>query len=148
MEPVPRVLGAAMATVTACGGDDPAARDGESSGASIFAEHCASCHGADGSGGQGPALGDGVVAEAFTEDEMRAVVSHGRNGMPPFADTLTDDELDAVVTYVRSELRTSEDEAAGTVTGDGPRGRLTGVPPEHDAERRRDDWSLANGDLA
>ena len=47
-------------------------------GAAIFAASCAGCHGADATGGVGPALrGSGLSA-----GEVEAVVSSGRGAMP------------------------------------------------------------------
>ncbi len=47
-------------------------------GASVFAANCAGCHGADATGGVGPALaGSGLEA-----DEVAAVVAAGRGVMP------------------------------------------------------------------
>jgi outer membrane protein assembly factor BamB len=122
--------------------------DGEASaptaeGQQIYASMCATCHRADGSGGQGPALGDGVVAAKLTEAETLAVVSNGRNAMPAFEDRLTADELDAVVAYVRDELATAADGDDEEVTTE--RGSLEGLPPElADADG---DWPVANGTL-
>ena len=49
---------------------------GTDDGAAIYADSCAQCHGADGSGGIGPPLGGGAVVEAFpdTEAEIAVVV--------------------------------------------------------------------------
>jgi outer membrane protein assembly factor BamB/mono/diheme cytochrome c family protein len=135
-------LGLAAATA-ACSDDDSSTSPASTTGAEVFASNCATCHGADGSGGQGPALGDGVVAAKLTEAETLAVVTNGRNAMPAFEDQLSADELDAVVAYVRDELRTddrTDDEQATT-----ERGTLSGLPPElEDAEG---DWPVANGTL-
>src|SRR5689334_19143389 len=52
-------------------------------GAAIFATRCASCHGADGSGGFGPALAGGVVVRDFPNPaDQEAVVTNGRGAMP------------------------------------------------------------------
>ena len=49
-----------------------------SRGATIFASSCAGCHGADGTGGVGPALrGSGLTAA-----EIEAIVATGRGAMP------------------------------------------------------------------
>jgi cytochrome c6 len=74
-------------------------------GAAIFATRCASCHGADGGGSFGPALGGGVVVGQFPDaaDEV-AVVTGGRGSMPSFASSLTEEQIAAVVEYTRSGL--------------------------------------------
>jgi len=75
------------------------------SGAAIFATRCASCHGADGGGGFGPALGGGVVVDRFPDPKDQiAVVTNGRGSMPSFADSLTPEQIAAVVEYTRNDL--------------------------------------------
>ena len=73
-------------------------------GAVVYDRRCASCHGAEGQGGQGPRLA-GTVATLYPDpaDEV-AVVADGRLAMPSFADTLTGEEIAAVVAYTRSGL--------------------------------------------
>ncbi len=82
----------------------PAAGTAET-GAAIFATRCASCHGADGGGSFGPALGAGVAVGRFPDaaDEA-AVVANGRGSMPSFADSLTEEQIAAVVEYTRTDL--------------------------------------------
>ena len=82
----------------------PAAGTAET-GAAIFATRCASCHGADGGGSFGPALGAGVAVGRFPDaaDEV-AVVANGRGSMPSFADSLTEEQIAAVVEYTRADL--------------------------------------------
>jgi glucose dehydrogenase/cytochrome c5 len=137
---------AVAAALAACGDDGGAAPAGSAAGGdATYEARCATCHGSDGSGGHAPALGDGVAAEAYTVDEMVAIVAEGRDGMPAFADDLTDDQIAAVVAYVRDELRSAE---RGEVdVGGGPRGSLEGVPPELDPASAGDDWAAPNGDL-
>lgn len=63
-------------------------------GASIYATTCAGCHGADASGGVGPALrGSGL-----TVGEVVAVVSAGRGTMP--AGLVSGQDLADVAAYV------------------------------------------------
>ena len=76
-----------------------------SSGAAIFATRCASCHGADGGGGFGPALRGGIVVQDFpNERDQEAVVANGRGAMPSFASSLTPAQIHAVVEYTRTGL--------------------------------------------
>jgi mono/diheme cytochrome c family protein len=71
----------------------------------VYEDQCARCHDADGSGGAGPALNDGAVAEEFPEPAgQRAVIAEGVGGMPAFGDRLSDAEIDAVVRYTREVL--------------------------------------------
>jgi mono/diheme cytochrome c family protein len=76
-----------------------------SPGQAVYEANCATCHGADGSGGVGPQLSDGKAAEAFPDaaDEV-AVVTNGRGGMPSFEGDLSAQEIDEVVEYTRTGL--------------------------------------------
>ncbi len=98
-------LAAALAVpLAACGGDSEPGGEA-STGESVYSDNCARCHGPDGEGGTGPALGDGAVAENLPdiEDQLR-VIREGRNGMPAWDEELTPEEIDAVATYEREEL--------------------------------------------
>ncbi len=68
----------------------------------LFQLHCAVCHGGDGSGGVGPSLVG--VDERLTVEEMRAVVTDGRGGMPAFRYTLDEDEFAEILDHVRGGL--------------------------------------------
>lgn len=83
------------------GADPPAAATGES----VYTDNCASCHGADGSGGVGPALGGGAVVAAIPDAaDQVVVITDGRNGMPSFDGRLTPEEIQAVTDYTRNDL--------------------------------------------
>lgn len=91
--------------------DDRADTDGEApadetvavDGAAVYGQRCASCHGADATGGgTGPALAGRVVDKFPDIDDQIAVVSDGRRGMPGFGDRLTPEEIEAVVEFTRS----------------------------------------------
>jgi mono/diheme cytochrome c family protein len=91
-------------------------------GATIFAANCATCHGATGGGGVGPALAGGAVLKTFPNraDHLRWVWGGssgwpsgtygaqnkpvGAGGMPNFNETLTPEELLSVVRYEREGL--------------------------------------------
>jgi mono/diheme cytochrome c family protein len=74
-------------------------------GATLYSTRCASCHGEDGGGSFGPALGAGVAVGRFPDAaDQIAVVSDGRGSMPAFADTLTPEQVAAVVEYTRTGL--------------------------------------------
>jgi mono/diheme cytochrome c family protein len=75
----------------------------ESSGAALFSENCARCHGADGGGGLGPQLSGGKVVEAFPDvEDQITFVTRGRDGMPGFGDTLSPEQIRQVVEYTRT----------------------------------------------
>ncbi len=66
-----------------------------------FAARCASCHGADGAGGEfGPSILDIRRAGPAASRSIRNIITEGipESGMPPFS--LPQDELDPLVTYV------------------------------------------------
>jgi len=96
-------------------------------GGQVYAENCASCHGADGGGGVGPAFNNGAVIETFAsfEDQVAWIV-HGTQGyidagretygdtnlalggtganMPNFGDPLDASEVMWATFYTRIEL--------------------------------------------
>jgi cytochrome c551 len=85
----------------ASGGDD----GGGGSGAEVFSQSCASCHGQDGEGGIGPQLGDGAVAEAYPDiEDQIAVITNGRGNMPSFEGQLEPEQIEAVAPFEREEL--------------------------------------------
>lgn len=74
-------------------------------GRALYAKHCASCHGRDGSGGQGPRLNDGVLFEAYPSiASQQAVIADGRGAMPSFAKRLTKVQIRLVSRYTREVL--------------------------------------------
>lgn len=109
-------LGFALtAAVASCGGGDATDADlarlelaFESAdvtlGSEVFGDSCSVCHGSDGSGGVGAALGG--VDERLSVRNHLSVVWTGRGSMPPFGGILTDAEIAAVVAYQRSTFGT------------------------------------------
>lgn len=92
-----RVLALAfLLTAVACGG--PAT---DASGEEIYLQVCARCHGADLSGGVGPALGADSAAAGRTEEFLSKTVSEGRGRMPSFSQTLTAGQIQRVTEYLR-----------------------------------------------
>jgi mono/diheme cytochrome c family protein len=97
------VLLAAGLAVTACGGggEDAAA---PTTGAEVYAAHCATCHGVDGQGGVGPELA-GRMETAYPDvDDQIALVSNGKGRMPAWGGRLTPAQIRRVVDYTRTEL--------------------------------------------
>lgn len=77
----------------------------EPKAAALYAEHCASCHGATRLGGTGPAL----IPESLTSlrgNAVKAVIENGRAAtqMPAFETVLPPAEIDALAKYVASPL--------------------------------------------
>ncbi len=104
-------------------------------GALLYAQHCATCHGADGQGIKEadaltaqvlliPALaGNRAVSLSSSANLVRIILAGGYApatpgnprpyGMPPFVHVLTDDDIASVATYIR----TSWGNQAGAVSG-------------------------------
>lgn len=139
-------VAAGAAACSSDGGSEGAAR-APATGAEIFAANCSTCHAADGSGGQGPAIGNGAANEALSKADMIHLVTNGRSAMPAWKGTLSKAEIARVVDYVRTDL--GRNDTASTTTaapkGNGRRGALSGTPPELEAEG---DWAIANGDYS
>jgi mono/diheme cytochrome c family protein len=75
---------------------------GADTGRAIFTTRCASCHGADGGGGFGPALAGVVVRRFPNPADQQVVVANGRGSMPSFAGSLTPEQIAAVVAFTRT----------------------------------------------
>jgi mono/diheme cytochrome c family protein len=92
----------AESTAAAAGSSPYAQPDGgggASDGATVFSDHCGSCHtlSAAGTSGQvGPNLDDSSLDAAAIE----ATVRDGRGAMPAFGDSLSDADIEAVAAYV------------------------------------------------
>lgn len=73
-------------------------------GEEIYADNCAVCHGENGEGEIGPAIGNPAMLSLNTDAFLRYAVENGRDdtAMPAFADTLSSDEIDAVTAFLRS----------------------------------------------
>lgn len=86
-------------------------------GARIYATQCASCHGAEGDGGDpeqpGTALGNPTMLATSPDAFLRLAIAEGREGTPMkgFEDRLRPEEIDAVTAFLRS--RASGWEAPG-----------------------------------
>ena len=84
--------GSSTATTTSTG----TATDTE--GAALYAIHCASCHGADGSGVSAPSLGYNVSGK--TDEELRTLIRDGSGYMPPVA--VPDEDIPVLIAYLRA----------------------------------------------
>ena len=74
--------------------------------AAIWSQHCASCHGKDGSGNttMGKKLGvkDYKKEQGFSDAEATNIIKSGKGKMKGFKDKLSDADVKALVAYVRS----------------------------------------------
>ena len=72
----------------------------------LWGQHCASCHGKDGSGNtaMGKKLGvkDYTKTQSFSDAEAANVIKSGKGKMKGFAAKLSDADVKALVAYVRS----------------------------------------------
>lgn len=73
-------------------------------GAKVYADSCASCHGAQGEGGTGTALGNATMLALTPDAFLRHTIENGRDGTPmvAFRDTLGTEQIDAVTAFIRS----------------------------------------------
>ncbi len=79
-------------------------------GKRLFAAACSGCHGAEGQGGEGPALHNQVLLANATDDYFVETISRGRRGtaMVGFQDpspvhrTLDAGDIESIVTFLRS----------------------------------------------
>ena len=79
----------------------------DATGEDIYAELCARCHGADLSGGVGPALGPGTSSAAESDEFLVFTIMNGRGRMPSFSSSLDDQQVDRLVGYIR-EVQANE----------------------------------------
>ena len=103
---------AICAAAVACHRAAPAAEHAPD-GPALYAQACAKCHAADGTGGlpmavNGPRpidLTDGEWQRSRSDTEIAAAIRRGRGAMPPFLDVLSAGQIDAVAAHVRSLKR-------------------------------------------
>lgn len=89
-------LGIAL-IATACGESTEGKFD-----ADLYRAACARCHGDEGQGGRGPAIGtaDSNTALVLTDDQIRGVIRVGPGRMPAWPQ-LSDDQVDSLVDHLR-----------------------------------------------
>lgn len=79
---------------------------GQGSGATLFADNCASCHGVDGTGDReqgAPNLADAIWLYGGDRDSVIQTIRDARYGvMPAWGQRLTEADIRAVATYVHS----------------------------------------------
>lgn len=72
----------------------------------LWGQHCASCHGKDGSGNtaMGKKLGvkDYTKEQSFSDAEATNVITNGKGKMKAYKGKLSDADVKALVAYVRS----------------------------------------------
>lgn len=87
-------------TVAAADGSEPAL----GSGALIFANNCARCHGDDGEGDKGPAINTPAKQKKFRANPQALIrkISNGGGKMPAFRTRLTPAEIRSVANFVKT----------------------------------------------
>lgn len=108
-------------------GEGPSSPEGEAiSGANLFAQQCAACHGSQGGGGAGtfPPLAGSEWVTGDEETPIR-ILLHGLQGrmqvkgttysgvMPAFGARLSDAEIAAILTHIRSSWGNDAPEVTG-----------------------------------
>lgn len=68
----------------------------------VFENNCASCHGADLSGGNGPDLTQ--VGSRLDESEIQDIITNGtEGGMPAFGGRLEEEQISALATWLSEQ---------------------------------------------
>ena len=93
-----------QAGVTQIGLDEAAIAGNSDLGKTLYAEHCASCHGGKGEGNTGTALGNPAMLAMTRDSFIRHAIRRGRDGtaMPAWQDTLSADQIDDLTAFIRS----------------------------------------------
>lgn len=83
------------------------------SGAAVFKQRCAACHGVGGKGSPGlnaPDFTDPKWQASTTDKAMTAIIKLGKKGsaMPAFGNMLKEEEITAVAAYLRSLNRSKK----------------------------------------
>ena len=104
-----------MIATLACSGDQATSGDGTAAtGADLYEQSCASCHGSDLRGtGQGPShLSEVYAPDHHPDESFRAAITQGSRAhhwdfgdMPPVGG-LDDDEIDLIIAFVREQQET------------------------------------------
>jgi mono/diheme cytochrome c family protein len=74
------------------------------SGALVYANNCARCHGDDGEGDKGPAINTPEKQKKFRSNTQALIqrISNGRGKMPKFSTRLSAAEIRAVANFVKT----------------------------------------------
>ena len=79
--------------------------------ANLYAQHCASCHSADLSGGTGGSLLDDEWAHGGSDEQIARVIREGAvdQGMPAWSGVLDDKQIRSMVIYIREQRAQTAD---------------------------------------
>jgi mono/diheme cytochrome c family protein len=83
------------------GADEEDSQEGQTTDdpSAVYETNCASCHGADLSGGAGPELVE--VGNRMSEDEIFDIIMNGQGAMP--GGLVSEEEADAITTWLLEE---------------------------------------------
>jgi mono/diheme cytochrome c family protein len=73
----------------------------DATGAEIYSNLCANCHGDGMEGGIGPPLGPGSNSADRPDSFLETTIEHGRGRMPSFSSTLSDEQLARLIDHIR-----------------------------------------------
>jgi cytochrome c6 len=76
----------------------------KSSGADVYRQHCASCHGGDGKAATAKGKRKGatdLTKSAISDARGIKLITNGRDQMPGFKSSLTETEISDVMAYIR-----------------------------------------------
>lgn len=92
-------------------------------GRTLYAQHCAACHGKKGEGISAPALGNPMLLATASDAFLRYTIAEGREGTPmvAFKDSLNKIELNALTAYLRNRASGWNAPEAVTVTKPQPK---------------------------
>ena len=93
--------GGTTTTTTTAGPTTTAGAATTLAGSEIYASVCASCHGADGTGGSGPDL---TGRSDLTKERVVEQITAGGSSMPALGTQLSAEEIDVVADYVLSDI--------------------------------------------
>jgi len=73
-------------------------------GEQTFNQQCTKCHGEQGEGGVGPAIGNPAMLSLTTDAFLKYAIENGRDGteMPPFQDQLSAEQIDGITAFLRT----------------------------------------------
>lgn len=80
-------------------------KESVTNGKLVFEENCASCHGAEGEGGAGPALNSKATLDSLGLENVKHAIEAGAEGtaMPAWEGVLSEEEIEDVVHFIFGE---------------------------------------------
>jgi mono/diheme cytochrome c family protein len=101
-------------------------------GQSLYVANCASCHGADGTGGSASELD-----RFYESDDLISLINRGPGDMPPFAELLSEAEIQLIADHV-SRFADATPAVAGTSNGNASVAPVAPAAPPAPSSQSRD----------